>query len=186
MRKAIALGAALVPVALVGYIVTRPSDFRISRSRIVAAAPDVVHAYVSDFRTWAQWSPWETLDPAMKRELSGAAAGSGAVYAWWGNHQVGQGRMTITDSQAPRRVTIRMEFIKPLKATHTAQFDLAPSGAGTNVTWAMSGANNFAAKAISLFMDMDTMIGSNFERGLANLDAVTAAAMASGHGGPRS
>jgi hypothetical protein len=185
MLKKIALGVALVPVALAGYIVTRPSDFRISRSRIVAAPPDVVHAYVNDFRTWSQWSPWETLDPAMTRELSGAPAGPGAVYAWWGNHQVGEGRMTITDSP-PRTITIRMEFIKPLRATHTAQFDLAPSGAGTNVTWTMSGHNNFVGKAISLFMDMDTMIGSNFERGLANLDAVTAAAKASGQGGDRS
>jgi len=186
MPKKIALGVALVPLALVGYIVTRPSDLRVSRSRVVSAPPDVVHRYVSDFRTWSQWSPWETLDPAMTRELSGAPAGPGAVYAWRGNRHVGEGRMTIIDSQAPRSITIRLEFMKPFKATNTTQFDFAPSGAGTMVTWSMSGENNLLAKAMSLVMNMDTMIGSNFERGLANLDAATGAAKAGGHGGDRS
>jgi hypothetical protein len=182
MVKTIALGVALVPVALAGYIATRPSDFRIARSRVVAAPPDVVHAYVNDFRTWSRWSPWEALDPAMKRELSGPATGPGASYAWWGNAKAGEGRMTITDSRPPHGVTIRLEFVKPWKATNTAQFDFAPSGAGTSVTWAMSGRNGFAAKAFSLFMDVDRLVGSEFERGLANLDAATAAA-ASRQGG---
>src|SRR2546425_2588089 len=177
MLKKIAVAFVLILVALAGYIATRPSEFRISRSRTVAAPPDVVYAYVNDFHKWPEWWPWEKLDPAMKKEVSGAPAGSGAVYFWSGNDQVGKGRMTITDSRAPQSVTIRLEFIKPWTATNTAQFDFAPSGSGTKVTWAMSGHNNFVAKAFSLFMDMDKMVGPDFERGLANLDAATAAAV---------
>ncbi len=186
MLKKMVLGAGVVGAALAAYIATRPSDFRVVRSRTMAAPPDVVHAYVSDFRTWTRWSPWETVDPSMQRELSGAAMGPGAVYAWRGNRQVGEGRMIITDSRPARSVTIRLEFLKPLPGTHTAQFEFVPSGAGSQVTWSMSGRNGFVAKALSLVMDMDAMIGSNFERGLASLDAATAADRATRTGGNRS
>ncbi len=176
MLKKVALAFAVIVVALAAFIATRPAEFRIVRSRTLSAPPAVVHGYVNDFHKWAEWSPWEKLDPALKRDHSGAPAGTGAVYAWSGNSQVGEGRMTITDSRAPHSVTIRLEFIKPFAATNTSQFDFAPSGSGTQVTWAMSGRNNFTSKAFSVFMDMDKMVGADFERGLANLDTVTAAA----------
>ena len=174
MLKKIAIVVAVILVALVAYVATRPADFRIVRSRTVAASPEVVHAYVNDFHKWPQWSPWEKLDPAMKREHSGAPAGPGAAYHWSGNNDVGEGTMTITDSRPPQSVTIRLEFLKPFAATSTAQFDFAPSGSGTNVTWAMNGHNNFMAKAFSAFMDMDKMVGADFEKGLAALDTATA------------
>jgi uncharacterized protein YndB with AHSA1/START domain len=178
MLKKIALALVVIVAAFAGFVATRPADFRIVRSRTVAAPPDVVHAYVNDFKRWAEWSPWEKLDPTMKRELSGATAGPGAVYYWNGNDKVGEGRMTITDSQAPKSVTIRLEFLKPFAATNTTQFDLVPSGSGTSVTWAMTGRNNFVAKAMCLFMDMDKMVGPDFERGLAQLDAAAKAGAA--------
>ena len=176
MLVKIGIAVGVVVVGLAAYVASRPSEFRISRSRAVAAPPEVVHAYVSDFHKWREWSPWERLDPALTREYSGAEAGPGAVYSWSGGREVGQGRMTITDSRPPQALTIRLDFIKPWTATNTTQFDFAPSGSGTNVTWTMSGRNNFMAKAFGLFMDMDTMVGSYFEKGLADLDATTAAA----------
>ena len=175
MLKKIAIVVVLVLVALAGYVATRPADFRIVRSRTVAAPPDVVHAYVNDFHKWSEWSPWEKLDPAMKKEYSGAPAGTGAAYHWSGNSDVGEGNMTITDSRPAQSDTIRLEFLKPFAATNTTQFDFAPSGSGTNVTWAMNGRNNFVAKAFAAFMDMDKMVGADFEKGLAGLDAATAA-----------
>ena len=175
MLKKIAIVLVLIVLALAGYVATRPADFRIVRSRTVAASPDVVHAYVSDFHKWPEWSPWEKLDPAMKREYSGAPSGTGAAYHWSGNNDVGEGHMTITDSRPPQSVTIRLEFLKPFAATNTTQFDFAPSGSGTNVTWAMAGHNNFMAKAFSAVMDMDKMVGADFEKGLAALDTATAA-----------
>lgn len=174
MLKKIAIAVVLILVALAAYVATRPADFRVVRTRTVAAPPEVVHGYVNDFRKWPEWSPWEKLDPAMKREFSGPPAGTGAAYHWSGNGDVGEGHMTITDSRPAQGVTIRLEFLKPFAATSTTQFDFAPSGSGTQVTWAMNGHNNFVAKAFSAFMDMDKMVGGDFEKGLAGLETATA------------
>lgn len=176
MFKKIVVALVVIVAAFAAFVATRPADYRVVRSRTVAAPPDVVHSYVSDFHKWPEWSPWEKLDPAMKRDFAGAPSGTGAQYHWSGNSDVGEGQMTITDSRSPQSVTIRLEFLKPFAATSTTQFDFAPSGAGTNVTWAMNGHNNFMAKAFSAFMDMDKMIGADFEKGLAGLDAATVAA----------
>lgn len=176
MLKTIIVVLVVILAVLAAFIAMRPSEFRITRSRTIAAPPDVAHAYVSDFNKWSVWSPWEKLDPAMKREISGTPAGPGATYHWVGNDKVGEGRMTITDSRPPQSITIRLEFIKPWTATNMTQFDFAPSGSGTSVTWAMTGQNNFMAKVMGLFMDMDELVGTDFEKGLANLDTATAAA----------
>ena len=176
MVKKIAVALLLILVVLAVVVALQPADFRIARSRTVAAPPEVVHAFVNDFRNWPAWSPWEKLDPAMKRDVSTPSAGTGATYYWQGNDQVGEGRMTITESRPAQNITMRLEFLKPFAATNTAQFDFAPSGTGTNVTWSMKGTNNFIMKAFGLVMNMDKMVGADFEKGLANLDAATAAA----------
>lgn len=173
------LAVLLVALAgLAGFIASRPSGFRIARSRTLSAPPDVVYAHVSDFSKWPQWSPWEKLDPSMKKEIKGDPGTIGTSYYWLGNDQVGEGRMTITETRPPAGLTMRLEFLKPFAATNTALFEFAPNGTGTNVTWAMTGNNNFMMKAFGLFMDMDTMVGTDFEKGLASLDTLTAAAAA--------
>jgi uncharacterized protein YndB with AHSA1/START domain len=175
MRKIFVVLVLLV-AALAVFVAMQPAEFTISRSRTLAAPPEVVFAFLNDFHQWQAWSPWEKLDPAMRREYSGAPAGPGAVYEWAGNDKVGEGRMTITDATAPETVSIRLEFLKPYPATNTAEFFITPGGLGTEVTWAMSGHNSFTAKAFSLAMNMDKLVGSDFEKGLADLDAVTEAA----------
>jgi Polyketide cyclase / dehydrase and lipid transport len=162
-------------VVLVAFVATRPADFRIVRTRTLAAAPGVVHGFINDFHKWPAWSPWEKIDPDMKREHSGAPSGTGAQYHWVGNKKVGEGRMTIVDTHPPSGVTIRLEFLKPFKATNTTQFDLSPSRGGTQVSWAMTGHNGFIAKAFSLFMNMEKVVGPDFEKGLAGLDTATSA-----------
>jgi hypothetical protein len=175
--KKVLLVLVLAVLAFAGLVATRPAEFRLTRSRTMPAPPAAVYGYLNDFHKWPEWSPWEKVDPSMKRELSGAPAGPGAVYYWVGNDKVGEGRMTITDSRPAQSVTIRLEFLKPFAATNTTQFDLAPEGGGTRVTWTMSGRNNFISKAVCLFMSMEKMVGPDFERGLANLDAATASAV---------
>jgi hypothetical protein len=174
--KYVALVLVLILAGLAGFIATRPSEFLIARSRTLAAPPEVVHAYVNDFHKWAEWSPWEKIDPGMMREYSGAPAGAGASYHWLGNDEVGEGRMTITESRAPESVIIRLEFLKPFAATNTAEFFILHDGLGTEVTWSMTGHNGFLAKAFGLFLNVDKRVGGDFEKGLADLDAVTAAA----------
>ena len=170
----VAVGFVIVAGALAAFVASRPADFRISRSRQLAASPDVVYGFVNDLHRWTEWSPFEKADPNLQREFSGPPAGVGASYHWTGNNQVGEGRMTITDATPGRRVTLRLEFLRPFTATNTAEFDLVPSGPGTTMTWSMSGRNGFIAKAMGLVMNMDEMVGGQFEEGLATLDTLTA------------
>ena len=173
--KKILLGLVVVLAILVGVIATRPANFHIERTATIAAPADVVYAQINNFHQWAAWSPWDKLDPQMKRTFEGPAAGSGAGYSWVGNDKVGEGRMTITDSKANEKVTIKLEFIKPFAATDTTEFAFRPSGSNTAVTWSMTGENNFMAKAMSLVMNMEKMIGPDFEKGLASIKEISEA-----------
>jgi hypothetical protein len=129
-------------------------------------------AQVNDFHNWRAWSPWEKIDPALKRSYEGPQAGAGATYAWQGNKDVGEGRMTILESRPGELVRIKLEFFKPFAATNTAEFTFKPAGDGTAVTWSMSGQNNFLARAICVFVNMDKMVGGMFEQGLAQMKTV--------------
>ena len=173
-RVLLALGALIVVFVLV--VATRPSEYRVVRTVTVAAPPSAVFAQVNDFHKWDAWNPWAKLDPAMKQAYEGAPAGVGAVYAWAGNHEVGEGRMTITESRPSELIRLRLDFLKPFAGTSVAAFTFKPEGDRTVVTWSMDGQNNFVAKAIGLFMDMDKMIGGQFEVGLARMKAVAESA----------
>ena len=169
------IGVALVgaAAAVLGIAAKKPNEFRIRRSTRINTTPDRVYPHLIDFRKWEAWSPWEKLDPALKRTHSGAASGKGAVYDWEGNSKAGKGRMEITDTSAPNRVVIAIHFIKPFEARNVVEFQLEPSGGGTDVTWSMSGSNPFVMKVMGVFTDMDQMIGKDFEKGLAALKMVS-------------
>ena len=176
MLKKIAIGLVVVIVLLVAVVATRPSSFHVERSVKIAAPPAVVFPLINDFHRWPSWSPWEKLDPNMKREYSGAPEGVGATYDWSGNDDVGVGSMRITESQTPSKVAIALEFKQPWQASNRTLFSVEPDAAGSAITWGMDGQSNFMFKAISLFMDMDQMVGKDFEAGLANLSRVAEAA----------
>jgi uncharacterized protein YndB with AHSA1/START domain len=173
--KRLLLGLLLLLVVLAVVIAFQPSEFRIARTTTIAAPPAAVFAQVNDFRKWPAWNPWGRLDPAMKQTFDGAPSGPGAVYTWSGNHDVGEGRMTLTESRPDELIRVRLEFLKPLPATSLAEFRFEPKGEGTVVTWSMTGRNNFLAKAIHLVINMDRMIGGQFEQGLAQMKAVVEA-----------
>jgi len=172
MFKRILLVVVVLIGALLAYAATRPDSFRVERAAVIKAPPAKVFALIDDFHQWAGWSPWEKLDPSMKRSHSGAASGKGAVYAWEGNGDVGAGRMEILETTAPSRVLIRLDFIKPFEARNTAEYTLRPEGEATRVTWAMYGPAPFVSKLMQVFVSMDAMIGKDFEQGLANLKAL--------------
>jgi polyketide cyclase/dehydrase/lipid transport protein len=173
MFKKIALVVVVLIVAVLAYAATRPDTLHVQRAARVKASPEEIYPLISDFHRWTSWSPYEKRDPAMKRTYSGAEQGKGAVYEWEGNSEVGQGRMEITDTSDPSRVTIKLDFIKPFEGHNVAQFALVAQGGTTNVTWSMDGPTPFLGKLIGVFMNMDTMIGKDFETGLANLKALT-------------
>jgi uncharacterized protein YndB with AHSA1/START domain len=172
MLKKIAIAVLLVVVVFIAVVASRPSQFHVERSARVAAPPEAVFPLINDFHRWPSWSPWEKLDPGMQREYSGEPQGKGAAYAWTGNDDVGKGSMRIIESQPPSTVAIALEFKEPWQATNATLFSVNPDGDGSRVTWGMDGESNFMFKAVGLFMNMDEMVGKDFEAGLDNLARV--------------
>ena len=168
MVKIIVIAVIVVIAAILVLAATRPDSFRVERSAQISAPPEKILSLVNDFHQWGAWSPYEKLDPTMKRTYAGAAAGKGAVYEWEGNSKAGQGRMQIIDA-APTRTAIQLDFIKPFRAHNIAAFTAQPQGDATRVTWSMEGPAPFFHKLVGLFLNMDKMIGGDFETGLANL-----------------
>jgi uncharacterized protein YndB with AHSA1/START domain len=163
----------LVVLVLAIVIATRPGTYQIERSMTITAPSEIVFTNLEDFHRWPSWSPWEKLDPNMTRTFSGAPTGVGSQYAWAGNDKVGEGRMTILEARPNQLVAIRLEFLKPWKSTSSTHFTLASQTDETKVTWTMNGTNDWMAKAMGLVMNMDKMIGSDFERGLTNLKTLS-------------
>jgi uncharacterized protein YndB with AHSA1/START domain len=172
MAKKILIVIALVIAVLAIIIALQPAEFRVERSATISAPPPAVFAQVNDFHKWEAWNPWGKIDPTMKQTYEGAPTGTGAIYTWAGNKEVGEGRMTITESRPNDLIRVKLEFYKPFTATNTAEFTFKPEGNQTLVTWSMFGDKNFMAKAIHLFMNMDKMIGGQFEKGLADMRSV--------------
>ena len=172
MFKIIAIVVGVLLAALLIYAATQPDTFRVQRAISIKAPPEKIFPLINDLHSWGAWSPWEKMDPAMKRTFSGAASGKGAVYEWEGNHEVGKGRMEIMESSPPSKVVIKLDFIKPFEAHNIAEFTLESKGDSTNVTWAMHGPNPYIAKVIHIFFSMDSMVGKQFEAGLANLKTI--------------
>lgn len=171
----ISIVVGLLIVALLIFIATRPDQMHVERTALVNAPPQVVFGIINDLHQWGQWSPYDKRDPNMKKTYEGAAMGPGASYAWNGNKDVGEGRMTILDSRPGELITMKLEFTRPFRCQNRVDFKLSPTTGGTNVSWILEGKNTFMSKAMSLIMDMDQMVGSDFEVGLANLNTVAQA-----------
>jgi hypothetical protein len=163
--------ALLVVVALLVFVQMRPDRFHVERSTTINAASTAIVPHINDFHRWTAWSPFEKIDPQLQRSYDGPPSGVGAGYQWTGNNKIGEGSMKITES-TPSKVGIDLEFVKPFKASNVATFTLAPAGSGTRVTWAMDGQNSFVSEAMGLFMSMDDMVGTEFEKGLASLKGI--------------
>jgi hypothetical protein len=160
---------ALAIIAVVLFAATKPSTFSVRRRASVNAPAEKIFAVLSDFHQWRGWSPWENRDPELKRSYEGSDRGKGAVYAWDGNKNVGAGRMEILEATTPSKILIKLDFFKPFETHNTAEFTMLPQDNATDVNWAMQGPAPFMHKVMQVFMNMDKMIGRDFETGLANL-----------------
>jgi hypothetical protein len=172
VKRTLAAAGLVLLLAVAGvlvYAATRPDTFRVQRSASINAPAEKIFPLINDFRQWPAWSPWEKLDPQLKRSYSGPASGKGAAYAWQGNKDVGSGRMEIDESTPPSKVVIKLEFLEPFEAHNVAEYTLSREGDATQVTWTMYGPSPFPAKVIGVFFSMDRMVGPKFEEGLANL-----------------
>jgi hypothetical protein len=176
MFEIIAIIAVVLAIAIAVILIlaaAKPDKFGIQRATTVKAPPEKIFPLINDFHRWGTWSPYENKDPAMKRSYSGAASGEGAIYAWEGNKNVGSGRMEILDSSAPSKIVIKLDFFTPFEGHNTAEFTMLPHGDATDVTWLMHGPLPFMGKIMHVFINMDRMIGKDFEIGLANLKRLT-------------
>ncbi len=173
MLKTLAIIGVVVVVAIAGillYAATKPDSFRVQRVVLINAPSDKVFALINDLKAWPAWSPYEKKDPAMKRTYGAVTAGKGATYAWEGNNDVGHGSMEMLESGL-RKILIKLDFLKPFEAHNMAEFVLEPKGDGTSVTWAIYGPSPYMSKVMGTFMNIDDMIGRDFEKGLADLKA---------------
>jgi len=176
MFEVIVIVALILAVAIAAVLVlamTKSGTLRVQRSISIQAPPERIFPLISDFHQWVHWSPYERKDPEMKRTYEGAANGEGAVYAWNGDKNVGSGRMEILEASAPEKIVIKLDFFTPFEGHNTAEFTMLPQGDGTHVTWLMHGPARFMTRLIQVFMNLDNMIGKDFEAGLANLKTIT-------------
>ena len=172
MLKTVMIVLVVAVAAVLGYAATRPDTFRVERAVSIKAPPEKIFPLINDFHKWSGWSPWEKMDPVMKRTHSGSAEGKGAAYAWEGNSKVGEGRMEILESSPSSKIVIKLDFIKPFEGHNTAEYTLVTNGDATEVTWAMYGPSPFISKVMQVFVSMDSMIGKDFEAGLASMKAL--------------
>jgi hypothetical protein len=176
MFEVIAIIAVILAIAIAIVLIlalTKPDTFRVQRATSIKAPADKIFSLINDFHQWVTWSPYEKKDPAMKRTYGGAESGKGAVYAWDGNNNVGSGRMEILDTSVPSKIVIKLDFFKPFEGHNTAEFTMLPQGDATNLVWLMHGPAPFMSKLMQVFMNVDNMVGKDFEVGLANLKKLT-------------
>lgn len=164
------IGIAAVFILMLIIAATKPNTVRYERSAIIAAPPARILPHIADFHKWKPWSPWEKMDPSMKRDYSGAASGRGAKYRWTSAGKAGEGSMEILEA-TDRGVHVDLQFVKPFKNACDTWFKFEPEGSNTRVVWTMTGPNLFIGKVMGLFINMDKMIGKDFESGLAGLKA---------------
>ena len=176
MLEIVAIIAVILAIAIAVVLIfaaTKPNTLRVQRSASVKAPAEKIFPLINDFHQWVSWSPYEHRDPALKRTYSGAESGKGAVYAWDGNKNVGSGRMEILEADTPTKIRIKLDFLKPFEAHNTAEFTMQPHGGATNILWVMTGPAPFMSKVMQVFMSFDSMIGKDFEAGLANLKTIS-------------
>jgi hypothetical protein len=176
MFDIIAIIAVVLAIAIAVVLIlaaSKPATFSVERAINVRAPPEKIFPLINDFHQWVSWSPYENKDPAMKRSYSGAENGEGAVYGWEGNGNVGSGRMEILETSVPSKILIKLDFFKPFEGHNTAEFTMLPQGDATHLSWVMRGPAPFISKLMQVFMNLDRMIGKDFEVGLANLKKLT-------------
>jgi hypothetical protein len=176
MFEIIAIIAVVLAIAIAAVLIlaaTKPDTLRVERAIRIKAPADRIFPLINDFHQWIVWSPYENKDPAMKRTYSGADSGRGAVYAWDGDKNVGSGRMEILETAVPSKIVIKLDFFKPFEGHNTAEFTMLPQGDVTHLTWTMTGPAVFMSRVMQVFMNVDRLIGRDFETGLANLKKLT-------------
>ena len=171
----ILVGLVILALVFIVVVMLQPASFRVERTAIMSAPALAAFSQVNDFHNWEAWSPYAKMDPQARKTFEGPPAGAGSMFAWSGNNKIGEGRMTITESHPSDLIRINLAFSRPFQATNIAEFTFKPAGNQTAVTWSMSGRKNFISKAFCLFANMDRLVGTDFEKGLASMKSIVEA-----------
>ena len=174
MLKKILLGLVGIISVILLIAAFKSPDYRVERSRVIAAPADVLFEQVNSHKKFNAWNPWLKMDPAAKVSYSGPEAGVGAVSSWEGE-KTGKGSATITESKPGELLRERMDWLEPMEGVSTVDFTFKADGGKTTVTWAMYGQNGYMGRLMCLFTSMDSMCGGEFEKGLADLEKAVAA-----------
>lgn len=172
MWKKILLGIVTIIAIFAIVVALQPAEYKVSRSATFDAPPEVVYAHLNDFHKWEAWSPWAKLDPSAKNSFEGPESGAGSIFKWSGNDEIGEGKMEILESKPGESVKIKLEFVRPMADVCDTDFALKAEGKQTVVTWTMAGKKDYVSKAVCMFMNMDKMIGGDFEKGLGNIKSI--------------
>lgn len=176
MLKKIAIVLVVVLGALAGYASTRPSEFLVAREVTVQAQASKIFPFINNAKQMDRWMPWAEVDKAMKMSYSGPASGVGSQASWTSTGQMGVGSSTIIESVPGKKAKFDLRYEKPFKMNQVAEITIRPSGAQSIVRWSVTGKNSFFCKLMSIFMNMDKMVGDSFEKGLAKLKTLAESA----------
>ena len=171
LKKILIALVAIIALFLI-VVALQPSEFSVERTATMAAPPETVFEQVNDFHKWEAWSPWAKLDPDAKIAFEGPPSGAGTIMTWDGNDKVGQGKMTLTESQPNDLVKIKVDFVKPMEGSNESTFTFKPDGDKTAVGWTVAGHQSFIAKAFCLVMNGKKMMSDIMDQGLANMKSV--------------
>jgi hypothetical protein len=164
-----------IVAVVVGVASTQPEEYHVERSITINASASEIFPHVNDFHKWETWSPWVKVDPNAQETYEGPEAGKGAIFRWKGNNEVGEGSMTIMESQPNEHIKIKLEFLAPMPGAADTDFTFKEENNKTVVTWKMDGRNNLMGKTFCVFMNMDKMIGEKYDEGLAKMKSVVEA-----------
>ena len=171
MLTTIAIALAALIAGLLIYASTKPDNFHVERSVTIKVSADKIFPLINDLHKWDAWTPYNK-DPAMKKTFSGSESGQGAHYAWEGNKDVGKGEITLVATTPPNKLEFDLHMITPFEGRNKASFTLDAAGDATKVTWSLDDKHNLLLKTMTIFMNMDNMIGKDFELGLERLKTV--------------
>jgi effector-binding domain-containing protein len=168
------IGIILAVIIVIAAILTftLPTKYNVERSITIDAPRNIVYDQVRYFKNFTAWSPWSNLDPAMSYEISSPDGEIGSVYSWSGNNSVGVGSLTNT-ALSDDRIEQALDFTAPRESHDLTYYTFEETPEGVKVTWGLDGSMARPMNLMGLFMNLDKIIGQDFERGLNNLDSQT-------------
>ncbi len=173
MLKKIFLVIAVLLLALCIYAALKPATFLVAREISIKATPEVIFTHINNAKKANDWMPWKEIDQEAVMVELGPEEGVGSGSKWDSKGQMGTGQAVVIESVPNVKVVTQLTYTKPMEMSQLATVSLSPNESGdTNVRWEVTGENTFMGRLMCIFMDMDKIVGQQFEKGLNNLKRI--------------